>query len=124
MVYLRAMVRRRKVSSRSRRGSAPPSTPPGPRRPRRPVPRVLDGADVVQAQHRGRTLPHVVPAATATLDNYRRVFEREFFWTAMRNSAMVTVTVVVLALVIAFFAAVALSRFRFRGRKPSSSPSS
>jgi N,N'-diacetylchitobiose transport system permease protein len=45
------------------------------------------------------------------------VLSRDFFWTAMRNSAMVTATVVVLALTIAFFAAVALSRFRFGGRK-------
>ena len=52
-----------------------------------------------------------------TLDNYRQVFERDYFWTAMRNSAMVTAIVVVLALGIAFLAAVALSRFRFRGRK-------
>ena len=51
-----------------------------------------------------------------TLNNYRKVFERDFFWTAMRNSALVTATVVTLALAIAFFAAVALSRFRFRGR--------
>jgi N,N'-diacetylchitobiose transport system permease protein len=52
----------------------------------------------------------------ATLDNYRQVLSRDYFWTAMRNSAMVTSTVVVLALTIAFFAAVSLSRFRFRGR--------
>jgi N,N'-diacetylchitobiose transport system permease protein len=51
-----------------------------------------------------------------TLNNYRKVFERDFFWTAMRNSALVTATVVTLALAIAFLAAVALSRFRFRGR--------
>jgi N,N'-diacetylchitobiose transport system permease protein len=51
-----------------------------------------------------------------TLNNYRKVFERDFFWTAMRNSALVTATVVTLALAIAFFAAVAISRFRFRGR--------
>ena len=64
-----------------------------------------------------RTLdPQFLPT-NPTLDNYRRVFERDFFWTAFRNSAMVTTTVVFLALTIAFFAAVALSRFRFRGRK-------
>jgi N,N'-diacetylchitobiose transport system permease protein len=51
-----------------------------------------------------------------TLNNYRKVLQRDFFWTAMRNSALVTATVVVLALSIAFLAAVALSRFRFRGR--------
>jgi N,N'-diacetylchitobiose transport system permease protein len=64
-----------------------------------------------------RTLnPEFLPT-NPTLDNYRRVFERDFFWTAVRNSVMVTTTVVFLALAIAFFAAVALSRFRFRGRK-------
>lgn len=52
----------------------------------------------------------------ATLANYRRALGREYFWTAMRNSAMVTSIVVAAALVVAFLAAVALSRFRFRGR--------
>jgi N,N'-diacetylchitobiose transport system permease protein len=51
-----------------------------------------------------------------TFGNYRKVFEREFFWTALRNSLLVTGVTVVAALVIAFLAAVALSRFRFRGR--------
>jgi N,N'-diacetylchitobiose transport system permease protein len=60
--------------------------------------------------------PSFLPT-NATLNNYRRVLERDYFWTAMRNSAMVTLTVVFLALAIAFLAAVALSRFRFRGRK-------
>jgi N,N'-diacetylchitobiose transport system permease protein len=59
--------------------------------------------------------PSFLPTG-ATLDNYRRVFERDFFWTAMRNSAIVTAIVVVAALLIGFLAAVALSRFRFRGR--------
>lgn len=52
-----------------------------------------------------------------TLENYRKVFNREFFWTAVKNSTIVTLLVVGLALIIAFFAAVAVSRFRFRGRK-------
>ncbi len=52
----------------------------------------------------------------ATLENYRKVFERDFFWTAARNSLIVTVVVVVLALLIAFLAAVAVARFKFRGR--------
>lgn len=60
--------------------------------------------------------PSFLPT-NATLNNYRTVFERDFFWTAMRNSALVTLTVVTLALVIGFLAAVALSRFRFHGRK-------
>ena len=63
-----------------------------------------------------RTLTPSFLPRNPTLNNYHKVFEREYFWTAMRNSLMVTVTVVFLALAIAFFAAVALSRFRFRGR--------
>jgi N,N'-diacetylchitobiose transport system permease protein len=63
-----------------------------------------------------RTLtPQFLPTSP-TLNNYRKILEREYFWTAMRNSAMVTLTVVFFALAIAFLAAVALSRFRFRGR--------
>jgi N,N'-diacetylchitobiose transport system permease protein len=61
------------------------------------------------------TTPSFLPT-NATLDNFRRVFQRDYFWTAMANSAMVTGIVVVLALIVAFLAAVALSRFRFRGR--------
>jgi N,N'-diacetylchitobiose transport system permease protein len=52
-----------------------------------------------------------------TLANYQKVFERDFFWTALKNSLIVTVITVVMALFIAFLAAVALARFRFRGRK-------
>ena len=52
-----------------------------------------------------------------TLANYRKVFRREFFWTAVKNSFTVTLIVLVLALFIAFLAAVAVSRFRFRGRR-------
>jgi N,N'-diacetylchitobiose transport system permease protein len=59
--------------------------------------------------------PSFLPT-NATLANYRAVFERDYFWTAMRNSALVTLTVVFLALVIGFLAALAISRFRFRGR--------
>ena len=51
------------------------------------------------------------------MENYRKVFEPDFFWTAVRNSLMVTLLVLVAALLIAFLAAVAVSRFRFRGRR-------
>jgi N,N'-diacetylchitobiose transport system permease protein len=63
---------------------------------------------------RSRT-PQFLPIP-GSLQNYRRVFEREFFWTALRNSLMVTVLCVVAALLIAFLAAIAVARFRFRGR--------
>jgi N,N'-diacetylchitobiose transport system permease protein len=52
-----------------------------------------------------------------TLENYRKVFTRDFFWSALRNSLIITLLTVALALMIAFLAAVAVSRFRFRGRK-------
>jgi len=59
--------------------------------------------------------PSFVPSP-GTLDNYRKVFSTEFFWTAARNSLMVTLLTVGAALLVAFLAAVAVSRFRFRGR--------
>jgi N,N'-diacetylchitobiose transport system permease protein len=59
--------------------------------------------------------PSFVPFP-GTLANYRRVFERDYFWTAVKNSAIVTGLTVMCALLIAFLAAVALARFRFRGR--------
>jgi N,N'-diacetylchitobiose transport system permease protein len=59
--------------------------------------------------------PQFIPIP-GTLSNYRKVFERDFFWTALRNSLIVTVLCVVAALIIAFLAAVAVARFRFRGR--------
>jgi N,N'-diacetylchitobiose transport system permease protein len=52
-----------------------------------------------------------------TLDNYRTVFDREFFFDALRNSLVVTSLTVVLAMVVAFFAAIAISRYRFIGRR-------
>jgi N,N'-diacetylchitobiose transport system permease protein len=60
--------------------------------------------------------PEFVPSP-GTLQNYRKVFERDYFWTAVKNSLTVTLSVLVLALVIAFLAAVSVSRFKFRGRK-------
>jgi N,N'-diacetylchitobiose transport system permease protein len=61
------------------------------------------------------TSPSFLPVP-GTFGNYRKVFERDYFWTALRNSLMVTTITVVLALLIAFLAAVALARFRFHGR--------
>ena len=63
-----------------------------------------------------RATPQFVPSP-GTLANYRKVFRRDFFWTAVKNSLSVTLLVLVLALFIAFLAAVAVSRFQFRGRK-------
>jgi N,N'-diacetylchitobiose transport system permease protein len=50
------------------------------------------------------------------LDNYRRVFETDYFWTSFGNSLKITALTVVLAVFSAFLAALAVSRFRFRGR--------
>jgi N,N'-diacetylchitobiose transport system permease protein len=55
--------------------------------------------------------------APATLDNYRSVFDRDFFFGALRTSVLVTVGTVLLALLVAFLAAVAIARYRFLGRK-------
>jgi N,N'-diacetylchitobiose transport system permease protein len=75
---------------------------------------------VLTSLRRGSDIKAPTPSflpTNATLDNYRRVFERDYFWTAMRNSVMVTTIVVVAALFVGFLAALALSRFRFRGRR-------
>ena len=60
--------------------------------------------------------PQFVPSP-GTLSNYRKVFTRDFFWTAVKNSLSVTLLVLFAALFVAFLAAVAVSRFRFRGRR-------
>jgi len=75
---------------------------------------------VVTSFRRGVDVQSPVPQFLpdpATLNNYRKVFERDFFWTALRNSLTVTLLVVGLALAIAFLAAVSVSRFHFRGRR-------
>jgi N,N'-diacetylchitobiose transport system permease protein len=63
-----------------------------------------------------KATPQFAPAP-GTLANYRKVFRRDFFWTAVKNSLTVTLLVLVLALFIAFLAAVAVLRFQFRGRR-------
>lgn len=51
-----------------------------------------------------------------SLDNYRTVFDEDYFGTAFMNSLKVTGLVVFFAVLSAFLAAIAVSRFRFRGR--------
>ena len=60
--------------------------------------------------------PTLLPAP-GTLENYRAVLDRPFFWSAMRTSLMVTLLTVLLALAVGFLAAVGVARFGFRGRK-------
>ena len=59
------------------------------------------------------TSPSFLPFP-GTLNNYRKVFDRDFFWTATCNSLIVTAITVSVAVFIAL--AVAIARFRFRGR--------
>ena len=49
--------------------------------------------------------PQFLPSP-GTLNNYRKVFEQDYFWTAVRNSLMVTLLVLVAAVFVAFLAAV------------------
>ena len=65
---------------------------------------------VLTSFRRGSRHPVADPSflpTPGTLDNYRKVFERDYFWTAMRNSLMVT----------------ADRRRRWRSSSPSSPPS-
>jgi len=59
-----------------------------------------------------RPTPQFLPSP-GTLANYRKVFRRDFFWTAVKNSFTVTLIVLVLALLIAFLAAVAAVTFQY-----------
>jgi N,N'-diacetylchitobiose transport system permease protein len=52
-----------------------------------------------------------------TLEHFTTAIERPYFWTGVKNSAIVVLATVAISLVLAFFAAVALARYRFTGRK-------
>jgi len=52
-----------------------------------------------------------------TLQHFSTAIHRQYFWTDVKNAAIVVVVAVVVALVIGFFAAVALAKYRFTGYK-------
>jgi N,N'-diacetylchitobiose transport system permease protein len=52
-----------------------------------------------------------------TLTHFRSALHHPYFWTDMKNSAIVVVAVVAIALALSFFAALALAKYRFSGRK-------
>lgn len=52
-----------------------------------------------------------------TLAHFRDAINRPYFWTDVKNSAIVVFFTVVVALVLSFFAALALAKYRFTGRK-------
>jgi N,N'-diacetylchitobiose transport system permease protein len=50
-----------------------------------------------------------------TLQHFTAAINRPYFWTDVKNAAIVVVVAVLIALVLAFFAAVALAKYRFAG---------
>src|SRR5215469_1519511 len=52
-----------------------------------------------------------------TLSHFHDAVHRPYFWTDVKNSAIVVVAVVAIALALSFFAAIALAKYRFTGRK-------
>jgi N,N'-diacetylchitobiose transport system permease protein len=52
-----------------------------------------------------------------TLTHFSDAVNRQYFWTDVKNSAIVVLGTVVIALALSFFAAVALGKYRFTGRK-------
>jgi N,N'-diacetylchitobiose transport system permease protein len=70
---------------------------------------LLHGTDIQSSD------PSFLPLG-GTLDNYRKVFSRDFFLTSLRTSLIVSLLTVFAALLLALLAAVALSRLKFRGR--------
>jgi N,N'-diacetylchitobiose transport system permease protein len=56
-------------------------------------------------------------AGNPTLNHFRSAINRPYFWTDVKNSAIVVAAVVAIALALSFFAAVSLAKYRFTGRK-------
>jgi N,N'-diacetylchitobiose transport system permease protein len=52
-----------------------------------------------------------------TLNHFQAAIHRPYFWTDVKNSAIVVAAVVAIALALSFFAAVSLAKYRFTGRK-------
>jgi N,N'-diacetylchitobiose transport system permease protein len=52
-----------------------------------------------------------------TLKHFEDAVHRPYFWTDVKNSAIVVAATVAIALVLSFFAAVSLAKYRFSGRK-------
>jgi N,N'-diacetylchitobiose transport system permease protein len=59
--------------------------------------------------------PTVIPTS-GTLDHFKNVIERPYFWRVARNSLIVVLAVTTLSLVLSFLAALALAKFRFYGK--------
>jgi N,N'-diacetylchitobiose transport system permease protein len=52
-----------------------------------------------------------------TLQHFTTAIDRPYFWTDVKNAAIVVLVTVAISLVLAFFAAVALAKYRFTGFK-------
>jgi len=52
-----------------------------------------------------------------TLNHFSAAIHRPYFWTDVKNSAIVVALTVAIALALSFFAAVSLAKYRFTGRK-------
>ncbi len=52
-----------------------------------------------------------------TLHHFQAAIHRQYFWTDVKNSAIVVLVTVAIALALSFLAAIALAKYRFSGRK-------
>ena len=52
-----------------------------------------------------------------TLSHFRSAINHPYFWTDLKNSAIIVLATVFISLLLAFFAAVSLAKYRFSGRK-------
>ena len=59
--------------------------------------------------------PSFIPSPF-TLDNFTKALDREYFWSSIGNSLIVTVAVVLLSIVVGLLAALAVAWMPFRGR--------
>ena len=69
---------------------------------------------------RGIDMTRITPKwfpVPGTLQHYVSAWNKDFFLSSLKNSAIVVSVVVVVSVAVAFFAAVAVARSRFRGRR-------
>lgn len=69
---------------------------------------------------RGLDMNRITPEwfpVPGTLQHYRDAWNKAYFLSSIKNSAIVVATVVVIAIAVAFFGAVAIARTKFRGRR-------
>lgn len=62
------------------------------------------------------TEPTLIPSSLS-LENYRKAFSRDGFFSSLQNSLIVVLVTVLISLILATFASIAIARMRFKGKR-------